>query len=413
MKMKFALACAWVCLQAPGWAQSAITQPDGEAWRRANEAVGQHRRGHADILAKEPPLPEQAAMASSPLGLQQAMTLALRQRSDLWVEPAQNALETARANARVAQLSHQVQRAWIDAVAAGQSLTYRQDALAATEAGAELAYRMAVVGNWTQAQHLQVRLLQTGASLELSVARQQADGARERLARLLGLSGDVAHLALPARLPELPASPLPEQGIEASALSQNLALNLARANAERELGRVSRGDLADWQTELTSIEPDSLRPGSDDATALGTLVTRAPVLTTRQKALRHRLEELIQARTEAASRTSRVGSLAREAYSRYRAAYDQARQQRDQVVLWQTALQEDTQARYNGMLVSTWDHLNSASARIRSVNAALQAQRQFWLAHSDLLAILAGLDVDFSADLPSTAQDAASAKAGH
>ena len=404
MRVHIALACAWACLQSPVWAQSDTTQPNAEAWRRANEAVGQHLRGHADILAREPALPAQTPEATSPLSLRQAMTLALRQRPELWAGPALNALETARINARVAQLSHQVNRAWIDAVAASQSLTYLRDALAATEAGAELARRMAAVGNWTQAQHIQTRLQQSAAASALAVAQQQSDGARERLVRLLGLSGDAARIALPLRLPELPATPLAETGLEATALRQNPALALARANAAREQGRVSRHDLADWQSVQASIEPGA-GPGADDALALNSLVTRAPVLTARQNSLRHTLEEAISTQVEAETRASRASSLAREAYSRYRWAHEQARQQRDEVVQWQTALQEDTQARYNGMLLSTWDLLASAGARIRSVNAALQAQRQFWLAHTDLQAALAGLDLDFSADLPGTAPD--------
>ena len=411
MRVHIALACAWACLQSPVWAQSDTTQPNAEAWRRANEAVGQHLRGHADILAREPALPAQTPEATSPLSLRQAMTLALRQRPELWAGPALNALETARINARVAQLSHQVNRAWIDAVAASQSLTYLRDALAATEAGAELARRMAAVGNWTQAQHIQTRLQQSAAASALAVAQQQSDGAKERLVRLLGLSGDAARIALPLRLPELPATPLAETGLEATALRQNPALALARANAAREQGRVSRHDLADWQSVQASIEPGA-GPGADDALALNSLVTRAPVLTARQNSLRHTLEEAISTQAEAETRASRASSLAREAYSRYRWAHELARQQRDEVVQWQTALQEDTQARYNGMLLSTWDLLASAGARIRSVNAALQAQRQFWLAHTDLQAALAGLDLDFSADLPGTAPDTG-AQAGH
>jgi outer membrane protein TolC len=411
MRVHIALACAWACLQSPVWAQSGTTQPNAEAWRRANEAVGQHLRGHADILAREPALPAQTPEATSPLSLRQAMTLALRQRPELWAGPALNALETARINARVAQLSHQVNRAWIDAVAASQSLTYLRDALAATEAGAELARRMAAVGNWTQAQHIQTRLQQSAAASALAVAQQQSDGARERLVRLLGLSGDAARIALPLRLPELPATPLAETGLEATALRQNPALALARANAAREQGRVSRHDLADWQSVQASIEPGA-GPGADDALALNSLLTRAPVLTARQNSLRHTLEEAISTQAEADRRASRASSLAREAYSRYRWAHELARQQRDEVVQWQTALQEDTQARYNGMLLSTWDLLASAGARIRSVNAALQAQRQFWLAHTDLQAALAGLDLDFSADLPGRAPDIG-AQAGH
>jgi hypothetical protein len=231
------------------------------------------------------------------------------------------------------------------------------------------------------------------------------------LVRLLGLSGDAARIALPLRLPELPATPLAETGLEATALRQNPALALARANAAREQGRVSRHDLADWQSVQASIEPGA-GPGADDALALNSLLTRAPVLTARQNSLRHTLEEAISTQAEAETRSSRASSLAREAYSRYRWAHELARQQRDEVVQWQTALQEDTQARYNGMLLSTWDLLASAGARIRSVNAALQAQRQFWLAHTDLQAALAGLDLDFSADLTGTAPDAG-AQAGH
>jgi hypothetical protein len=170
MKLKIALACAWACIQVSGWAQSTATEPDGQAWRRANAAVGQHQRGHADILAQEAAQAKaavagQASGAAGPvLNLRQATTTALRQRPDLWLGPALNTLETARINTQVAQLSHQVSRAWVEAVAANQSAAYLQDALEAAEAGAELAQRMAAVGNWSQMQRVQTQLLQSDAA---------------------------------------------------------------------------------------------------------------------------------------------------------------------------------------------------------------------------------------------------------
>jgi hypothetical protein len=168
MKVNVALACAWACIQVSGWAQSTATEPDGQAWRRANAAVGQHQRGHADILAQEAAQAKvagQRASAAGPvLSLRQATTMALRQRPDLWLGPAFNALEIARINAQVAQLSHQVSRAWVEAVAANQSVVYLQDALEAAEAGAELAQRMAAVGNWSQMQRVQTQLLQSDAA---------------------------------------------------------------------------------------------------------------------------------------------------------------------------------------------------------------------------------------------------------
>ena len=131
-----------------------------------------------------------------------------------------------------------------------------------------------------------------------------------------------------------------------------------------------------------------------------------------EAALRHAMEDAIRALAEADTLSSSTRSGAREAYGRCRSAYDLARHQRDDVVLWRTTLQEETQARYNGMLLSTWDLLASAGARIRSVNAALLAQRDFWLAHTDLQGVLAGLDIDFSAETSGPAQGA-SAQPAH
>ena len=37
MRVHIALACAWACLQGSVWAQSGTTQPDAEAWRRAQQ----------------------------------------------------------------------------------------------------------------------------------------------------------------------------------------------------------------------------------------------------------------------------------------------------------------------------------------------------------------------------------------
>ncbi len=408
MKLKIALACAWACVQVSGWAQSAATESDGEAWRRANAAVGQHQRGHADILAQEAAQTQvagQATGAARPvLNLRQATTTALRQRPDLWLGPALNTLETARINAQVAQLSHQVSRAWVEAVAANQSVVYLQDALEATEAGAELAQRMAAVGNWSQMQRIQTRLLQSDAAMALAVARQQALSTRERLVRLLGLWGEAAKFSLPPRLPDLPASPVTAQGLEDAALRQHLPSALARAHAERQRAAFSRDSLAAWQSLAAGITPTWQNQPPDDGSALGTLLTQAPVLDTGQNALRHALEDAIRALAEADTLTSSTRSRAREAYGRYRSAYDTARHQRDDVVLWRTTLQEETQARYNGMLLSTWDLLASAGARIRSVNAALLAQRDFWLAHTDLQGVLAGLDLDFSAEASGPAQ---------
>jgi outer membrane protein TolC len=45
---------------------------------------------------------------------------------------------------------------------------------------------------------------------------------------------------------------------------------------------------------------------------------------------------------------------------------------------------EEVLLRYNGMLVSVFELLTDARAQIASINAAIEAQRDFWIADAEL-----------------------------
>jgi outer membrane protein, multidrug efflux system len=51
---------------------------------------------------------------------------------------------------------------------------------------------------------------------------------------------------------------------------------------------------------------------------------------------------------------------------------------------------DETQLRYNGMLASVWDLLGEARNHIAAVNNAIAAQRDFWIADTDLRTALTG-----------------------
>jgi multidrug efflux system outer membrane protein len=59
----------------------------------------------------------------------------------------------------------------------------------ATEAGAELARRMARVGNWSKLRQAQEQAMLADATVQLARAQQAALASREQLTRLLGLWG--------------------------------------------------------------------------------------------------------------------------------------------------------------------------------------------------------------------------------
>ncbi|MGV3742799.1 MAG: TolC family protein, partial [Burkholderiaceae bacterium] len=80
----------------------------------------------------------------------------------------------------------------------------------------------------------------------------------------------------------------------------------------------------------------------------------------------------------------RARSEVREAYSAYRTAYDLAKHYRDEVVPLRKKISDEMLLRYNGMLASVFDLLTDSRAQIASVNAAIEAQRDYWLADTDL-----------------------------
>ncbi|RYZ02884.1 MAG: TolC family protein, partial [Comamonadaceae bacterium] len=65
---------------------------------------------------------------------------------------------------RVLQIAADTRRAWVRAVAAQQSVAYLRDARDAAGAGAELAARMAQVGNWSALQRTREQLLLADAA---------------------------------------------------------------------------------------------------------------------------------------------------------------------------------------------------------------------------------------------------------
>ena len=94
----------------------------------------------------------------------------------------------------------------------------------------------------------------------------------------------------------------------------------------------------------------------------------------------------------------------REAYGAYRTAYDIARHYRDEIVPLRKRIADENVLRYNGMLIGVFELLADARAQIASVNAAIEAQRDFWLAEADLDMALIGK--------PSLAPHAAGTAAG-
>jgi outer membrane protein TolC len=330
------------------------------------------------------------------------------------VESRRFAQAQAQAAQRVLLLAGEVRQAWVQAVAAEETLRYTRQVMQAAEAGAELARRMAAAGNFNKLAQAREQSFYADAALGVARAERARGAARERLVRQLGLWGAQTAFTLPDRLPDLPATPRDLPDIERLALEQRLDVQAARTALEQ----AARGvPLARAQHFLAGLEIGAVRNRSNEAaTQRGReLGFEIPLFDT-GSARSARAEAVLQQATHRAAQTAiDARSEVREAYAAYRTAWDIAKHQRDEIVPLRKRIADENLLRYNGMLIGVFELLADARAQIAGVNAAIDALRDFWLAQAALDMALVGPSAGLAA-LPgpaATAPAAGAADPGH
>lgn len=312
---------------------------------------------------------------------------------------------------QVLSLAADTRKAYYNALAAEETVRHLRQVVQAAEAGAELARRMAQVGNFSKLQQAREQVFQADALLNLARAQQLQRATRERLTRLLGLWGDQTLFTLPERLPDLPTQVLDLPDIERVALAQRLdvqAAKLAAAQTARQLG------LTRSTRFVNVLELGLAHNSSNDApTQRGWEISVELPLFDWGDARVARAEAVyMQAVHRAAETAVNARSEVREAYTGYRAAHDIARHHRDAVVPLHQRISEENLLRYNGMFIGVFELLADARSQTASVHAAIQALRDFWIAQADLDMALIGKPGLAMANAPALDAGAAAAP-GH
>ncbi len=322
-------------------------------------------------------------------------------------------LTQGRVAAEVMQVAADTRRAWVNAVAAQEAVSYMDQVKAAAEASAELARRMAAAGNFSKLDQAREQVFYAEATAQLARARQAALAGRERLTRLMGLWGEDIRYTLPGRLPDLPKSAREITDLETLALRQRLDVQGAMKEAEgvaaslgltQATGFISvlevgyRRNSETGQPRQTGYEIELRLPIFDWG---GARVARAEH--TYMQAVNHASDIAIRARSEV-----------REAYGAYRTAFDLAQHYREEIVPLRKRISEENLLRYNGMLISVFELLADARQQISSVSAYLDALRNFWIAEATLQLAMTGKSPGaISAPAAGMAAATGGAEAGH
>jgi outer membrane protein TolC len=288
----------------------------------------------------------------------------------------------------VLRLASETRKAYFIAVAADETVRYMRQAMQAAEAGAELGQRMARAGNWSKLKQAREQAFYDDTVLILARAEQARVQSHERLIRLLGLENG-SRLVLPDHLPGLPAA-LPElPDIEQQAMDQRLDLQMQRQAAEALAANLG---LTRSTRFINVLELGLINSNSNvEPTQRGFELTfELPLFDWGQARVARAEAIYMQTVQRTAAMAIDARSEVRESYAAYRSQYDIARHYRDQVVPLQKQISEENLLRYNGMLIGVFELLADARSQIGSVNNAIVAQRDFWLAQSDMQMALIG-----------------------
>ena len=311
----------------------------------------------------------------------------------------------ADANFRQAQLSavnetlalaNQTRKAWVDAVAAFEAVSYLRRAKATSDAGSELAMRLGETGALNKAGQAREQAFNAELAGQLAQARLSATRSKEALTRLMGLWGTEVDYYVPDALPALPRSVGRVTDIEAKALRNRVDLRVAKLGLEAQAKAFGLTDQTRIISDLEFIPGfEAEREIEDGETETVTtpqveVEFAIPIYDTGKARMRKAELSYLQAANVLAERAVNVRSEARGAEASYHAAYKIARHYRDVLVPLRTTVEEEGLLSYNGMITNTFELLTDVREKLGASLEAANAKREFYMAQADLTAAIYG-----------------------
>ena len=296
------------------------------------------------------------------------------------------ALETLRVAA-------ETRRAYYRAVAARELARFLDQAKSAAETASELAKRLGETGAMNKLDQAREHVFYAEITAQLAAARQRAASERERLIRQMGLWGRDLDFKLPDGLPAPPRRPMALPAIEREAVRRRVDLQMGRIELDALAKSYGLADATRFINLLEVAGISKTQREADGARGTGggaAVEFQIPIFDGGEVRVRQAELTYQQAVNRLVEKAVNVRSEARDAYRTYRAAYDIAAHYRSEVLPLRQIISEETLLRYNAMMIDVFSLLAEARQRINANVAAIDAQRDFWLASVDLATAVGG-----------------------
>ena len=288
-------------------------------------------------------------------------------------------------------LAIETRRAWIEAVAAFEAAALIARTQNAANAASELATELGRTGALNAADQAREHAFNAEVAAERADARLEAELAKERLARLMGVSLGQVQFYVPDALPALPGTPRSRADIERLALQNRVDLAAGRL----ELEAIAADYRLTGQTR--AVSDISIMAGAElereDETERSPVLEvefEIPLYDTGKLISRRGSLEYLKAANMLAETSVGARAEARAAHKAVTGKHSVARHWRDIVLPLRRTIDEESLKSYNGMITSTFELLEDARDGLEAQLNATAAKRDYWLAETSVTAAIWG-----------------------
>lgn len=295
-------------------------------------------------------------------------------------------------------LANETRIAWINAVAAFETVGYLTQAKRTSDAGSELARKLGETGALNKAGQAREQAFNAELAGQLAQARLNATRAKEELTRLMGLWGGDVNFTVPDALPALPKSVGKISNLEGKALANRVDLRVAQLGLAAQAAAFGLTDQTRIVSDLEIVAGAELeREVGEDGKVEQKVAPpnlevefAIPIFDSGKARMRKAELSYLQAANVLAEKAVNVRSEVRGAEASYHASYKIARHYRDVVVPLRTTVEEEGLLSYNGMITNTFELLTDVREKLSAQLEAANAKRDFYLAQAELTAAIYG-----------------------
>ena len=299
-----------------------------------------------------------------------------------------------RAAEETLRVAAETRRAYYRAVASRQTIFVLAQAKSSAETATQLSRRLGESGAISKLNQAQDQVFYAEVTAQLATARQRMLSERERLVRSMGLWGGDLDFKIPDTLPSMPRRPQVLPAVEVDAVRRRIDLQIARLELDALAKSYGLSQATRFVNLLEVAYVDKqVKERADGKKRRDTgfeVEFQIPLFDFGEVRARQAEQTYQHAVNRLTEKAVNARSQARETYRSYRATYDIAAHYRREVLPLRKVITDETLLRYNAMQIDVFGLLTEVRQRTASINAGVEAQRDFWLASVDLAVSVMG-----------------------